>query len=142
MLLLLFQLNGYTCALDAADIEEILPCPALRPLSGVPPAVRGALNYRGRLITVIDPSILLNGPPARNLLSTRLTILCPLQPSSDPLALILESATDMRKIEPSDIVPLTIGEAPGMPALGQVLLGEEETIQLIDPRDLIARMKV
>ena len=52
--LLLFRSAGQTFALDAAAAREILPLQAATRIPGAAPAVRGLVNVRGVLVTLID----------------------------------------------------------------------------------------
>lgn len=63
--LLLFKLADSTGGIELEIVREILPpSPATR-LPGAPPYVRGLINVRGTVITVIDLVSRLFGHPAR-----------------------------------------------------------------------------
>lgn len=63
--LLLFKLADRTGGIELEIVREILPpSPATR-LPGAPPYVRGLINVRGTVITVIDLVARLFGRPAR-----------------------------------------------------------------------------
>lgn len=71
MLFLTFRLGQDRYALDAGQIEAILPLVAIKQLPGAPAGVAGAIGYRGRPVPLIDLSLLALGRPAEPLLSTR-----------------------------------------------------------------------
>jgi purine-binding chemotaxis protein CheW len=52
--LLLFRSAGQTLAIDAAAAREILPAGAATRIPGAAPAVRGLVNVRGLLVTLVD----------------------------------------------------------------------------------------
>jgi len=52
--LLLFRSAGQTLAIDAAAAREILPVAPATRIPGASPAVRGLVNVRGLLVTLID----------------------------------------------------------------------------------------
>ncbi len=52
--LLLFRSAGQTLAIDAAAAREILPVVPATRIPGAAPAVRGLVNVRGLLVTLID----------------------------------------------------------------------------------------
>ncbi len=52
--LLLFRSAGQTLAIDAAAAREILPLAPATRIPGAAPAVRGLVNVRGLLVTLID----------------------------------------------------------------------------------------
>ena len=63
--LLLFRLADQIGAIDLGLVREILPPPPATRLPGAPPYVRGLINVRGSVITVIDLPQRLYGLPAR-----------------------------------------------------------------------------
>ena len=52
--LLTFSLGGATFGLGILEIEEINRVMAMTPVPKAPPYVRGIVNLRGRIVTVID----------------------------------------------------------------------------------------
>ncbi|WP_240156451.1 chemotaxis protein CheW, partial [Burkholderia sp. Ax-1720] len=75
MLFLLFELEGARYALDAADIAEVLPLAAAKPIPGAPAWVAGIVIHRGVPVPVIDVSRLALGRAAAPRRSAR-TIRC------------------------------------------------------------------
>ena len=116
MLLLTFQAGGQTYGLDARNVIQVAPYPTCTSLSHAPAYVAGLVTWRGRTVPVIDLSALLEGTPARPLLSTRLLVIDYPQPdgSSHPLGLLAEKAVetvvqDETRCEPQKV---TIPDAP------------------------------
>ena len=52
--LLVFAIGGHRCALPHGGVERVLPAAELTRLPGAPGVVAGILNYRGRLLPVVD----------------------------------------------------------------------------------------
>jgi purine-binding chemotaxis protein CheW len=52
--LLLFRSGGQVFAVEAGAVLEILPTSPPTRIPGAPAAVRGLINVRGRLVTVVD----------------------------------------------------------------------------------------
>ena len=52
--LLLFRAGGQVFAVEAGAVLEILPTTTPTRIPGAPPAVRGLINVRGTLVTVVD----------------------------------------------------------------------------------------
>jgi purine-binding chemotaxis protein CheW len=52
--LLIVELRGGLYALDSHAVREIVEMPAATRLPGAPPHIRGVVNLRGQLLTVID----------------------------------------------------------------------------------------
>ena len=121
MLGLTFRAAGQSYVLEAGQVRAVAPLAALRPLPGAPPHIAGLAGFRGRVIPVVDLSVLLGGKPAPPLLSTRLLIVeCP-QPDGQlaELGLIAEQATETMTLSADDCQPLGIS-IPGAPWLGEV----------------------
>lgn len=61
---LVFTLAGRTRCAPVEEVREIVPIAPLTRLPGAPRHVRGIINLRGTLVTVIDASLCLYGVPA------------------------------------------------------------------------------
>lgn len=53
---LVFHLDGKTCALKTIDIQEIIQLEPITPIPRSPPYVSGIMNFRGSLLTILDPA--------------------------------------------------------------------------------------
>lgn len=73
-LFLMFELDGERYALDAADIEEVLPLAATKAVPGAPEWIAGLLMRSGQPVPVIDVPMLALGRRAHALRSTRLVM--------------------------------------------------------------------
>lgn len=116
MLLLTFQAGGQTYGIDARNVIQVAPFPAYTPLPHAPAYIAGLATWRGQTLPVIDLSVLLDGTPARALLSTRLLVVDypSAEGGSHPLGLLVEKAVEIVKqdevrCEPQKVV---IPEAP------------------------------
>jgi purine-binding chemotaxis protein CheW len=63
---LVFALAGRTRCAAVEDVREIVPIAPLTRLPGAPRHVRGLINLRGNLVTVMDASLCLYGVAADN----------------------------------------------------------------------------
>jgi purine-binding chemotaxis protein CheW len=61
---LVFAVAGRTRCADVDQVREIVPITATTRLPGAPRYVRGLINLRGTLVTVMDASMCLYGVPA------------------------------------------------------------------------------
>ena len=61
---LVFAVAGRTRCADVDEVREIVPITATTRLPGAPRYVRGLINLRGTLVTVMDASMCLYGVPA------------------------------------------------------------------------------
>jgi len=65
--LLLFRSGGWVLAVDAGAVREIVPAAPPTRIPGSPAAVRGLVNVRGTLVTVVDAALAVGAadtPPA------------------------------------------------------------------------------
>ena len=60
--LLLFEVAGTLCACDLDAVREIVPARPATRLPGAPGWVRGIMNLRGTLLTVIDLAVRFGAP--------------------------------------------------------------------------------
>jgi chemotaxis-related protein WspB len=74
MLFLLFQLGTDRYAIDVRQVVEVLPMLAVKQIPRAPATVRGAFDYRGSSVPLIDLSQLALGRPAQTRLSTRIML--------------------------------------------------------------------
>ncbi|MGN7979864.1 chemotaxis protein CheW [Burkholderia sp. 22313] len=73
-LFLMFELDGERYALDAADIDEVLPLATTKAVPGAPEWIAGLLMRGGQPVPVIDVPMLALGRRAHALRSTRLVM--------------------------------------------------------------------
>jgi purine-binding chemotaxis protein CheW len=57
--LLPFLLGAESYALDLVEVQEVVENPALHALPGAPEVIAGAISFHGRIVPVIDLSLLL-----------------------------------------------------------------------------------
>ena len=135
MLLVVFQAGAERFGLEISPVREVLPLPALRPLPGVAEYVAGVFDYHGTLVPAIDLSQLLEGRPARLLLSTRV-ILVDYAPEH-LLGLVAERATETVCCREEDWLPAGV-KAEGAPYAGPILRHEDGMIQRVTVEELLA----
>lgn len=126
-LYLLFTLDGDRYALAAEEIVELLALQPLKRLPEAPPWVAGLISHRGRAVPVIDLAARHTGRPAARRTSTRLAVVAyPAGPAlpPEPLGLILEQATETRRLAEAGFGPTGIDPGPA-PYLGAVRAGDK-----------------
>ena len=74
MLMLLFYIGDDRYALAARQVVEVISLVELKKLARSPKYLAGLLNYRGKIIPVIDINQLLSGNSYQPYLSTRIII--------------------------------------------------------------------
>lgn len=59
LLLATFFVRDSLCALDTSLVQEIIRVGAMTPVPHAPEAVRGVMNLRGRIVTLLDAGVIL-----------------------------------------------------------------------------------
>ena len=96
--LAVFQVGPITGALDIGDIQEINKHLDITAVFNAPPCVRGVLNLRGRIITVIDLREKL-GLPTRELDATMRIIV--VADGEEHIGLLVDRILDVTPVDPA-----------------------------------------
>ncbi|KUY96309.1 chemotaxis protein CheW [Burkholderia territorii] len=138
-LFLMFELDGERYALDAADIDEVLPLAATKVVPGAPEWIAGLLMRGGQPVPVIDVSMLALGRRAHALRSTRLVMArCRVgQLDRDRvIGLIVERATQTLRIDRAAFRASGVS-TPRTRWLGRVANTSHGIVQQVSVADLI-----
>ncbi|KWN09622.1 chemotaxis protein CheW [Burkholderia territorii] len=138
-LFLMFELDGERYALDAADIDEVLPLAATKVVPGAPEWIAGLLMRGGQPVPVIDVSMLALGRRAHALRSTRLVMArCRVgQLERDRvIGLIVERATQTLRIDRAAFRASGVSTARTR-WLGRVANTSDGIVQQVSVADLI-----
>ncbi len=138
MLLLHFEIGEGKYALPAERVLKVLPYIKLKKIPKTPEFVAGFMNYRGRLIPVIDLCSLILDRPCNPFLSTRIILIdYPFgKEGTAPLGLIAECVTEAVHGNESDFVFSGLKHQDS-PFLGGVALDEEGMVQFIETNLLL-----
>lgn len=101
-LMLLFYIGNKRYAIDADKIEEIIPLVKIEEITEDNEKLAGHINYRGRMIPVIDIAKHLHGKNSRKMLSTRIMIMDPGN-KSEIFGIIAEKVTETQYVDDSSI---------------------------------------
>jgi chemotaxis-related protein WspB len=161
MLLLTFTAGAnHRYAVVVARVVEVVPRVELRPVPHAPVFLAGLLGYRGKVVPVIDVSVLLGAPPCPERLSTRIILVnaasgdhnqrkpdrhgsaedsgsTPSNPAPDRdiLGLIAEHVSDLITVRPEQVSPPAV-QLPEAPYLGAIVQTVEGIVQLIEVEKL------
>jgi purine-binding chemotaxis protein CheW len=91
---LVFTVAGRTRCCDIEAVREIVPITPTTRLPGAPPHVRGLINLRGSLVTVLDAALCLYGVPA---VETEASILL-VERGSRVAGVIVDNVFDMQSL--------------------------------------------
>ena len=132
MLLLMFRAGDSPYALDAGQVVEVIPRVDLRPIPRAPAFLAGLLGYRGRVVPVIDFSVLVGAAASPKALSTRLVLIrfTGYDREARLVGLVAEDVSHVANLDRSQVVspPMRLEEAP---FLGAVVRHDGGLIQLV-----------
>ncbi len=132
MLLLMFRTGETRYAIDTKRVVEVVPRVDFRSLPHAPAYLIGLLGYRGKVVPVIDFSLLVGRSPCREVLSSRviLTEFTAMDGRAQLLGLLAENVSRVYNISHEQFMTtaMALEEAP---YLGAVLNREEGLVQLV-----------
>jgi len=145
MQLLTFTAGGQTYAIEARSVVEVLPAVPVRSVPRLPDYVLGVVDYRGRLIPVIDLAKRLIDEFSTRRLSTRLLVVdVPGRAPSDPsrqatrprLGIIAENmVSTLRSDEVDTVFPAMHLE--NSTYLGRILRLNGQTVHMLVVENLL-----
>jgi chemotaxis signal transduction protein len=127
---------GQHYAVDVGPIVEIIPLVEARPIPQTDPWIRGLINYRGRLIPLLDMASLLGNSPCPPRMACRILVVRARPPEETLVGLAIEQLIG---VEPLDFT--AAAAHPGLSAakadyLGPVAWTEQTAVQLVYPERL------
>jgi chemotaxis-related protein WspB len=134
MLLLILEAGGMRYGVAASRVVEVIPVPVLRPLPGISAFIPGVFSYHGRVVPVVDLSMLLSDGLSRRLLSTRILLVRfqGLQGNEAVLVgFMAEHATETLECNREEFQPAGV-HGSGTPYAGDILVRPEGLIQELD----------
>ena len=126
MQFLLMELGNGVYAVDSAAVREIVPTRSATRLPGAPPHVRGVMNLRGRLVTVVDLTRRLTGEGVRNAEGSTIVV----QSGERVLGLSVDEVRDVQTLEVSGPEGLAYDQRRHGLIRGLGRLGDEVVIVL------------
>jgi chemotaxis-related protein WspB len=133
VLFLSFQLGDRSYAMPCAHVLEIVPMVTLDRVPDGPRYLAGQLDYRGRIVPVIDLATLVVGEPCRPSLSTRIVVVeqSAAGAAMPAIGLVAERVTETITKERSDFKPAGV-EVDHLRFLAGVFAGDGGMIHLLD----------
>jgi purine-binding chemotaxis protein CheW len=96
-----FRVCDMLCGLDIVDVQEIKRVHQITAVHRAPPEVRGVVNMRGRIVTIIDVRQKLGFTPAGD--GPALVIIVPHR--DELLGLLVDDVDDIVRAEPGTLAP-------------------------------------
>lgn len=138
VLYLLLHLRNDRYAIDATQIEEVIPFVDVKELPGAPRGVAGLIDYYGQPVPVLDLSLIALGAPTSARMSARIVLVW-YEPDSRTrrlIGLLVPRATDVLRSADVDFLPAGVA-TPDARYLGNVLPHANGLIQRIRVADLV-----
>ena len=129
--LLVVELSGGLYGIDSSTVREIVTALDAARLPGAPAFVRGVVNLRGQLLTVIDIGHRLTGEPS----SASDGSIVVINASDRALGLLVEDVHDVQELAVAPTEREVLGRADGL-LIGVGRLGDE-VVLVIDIPELI-----
>ena len=96
---LVFTIAGRTRCSDIDDVREIVPITPTTRLPGAPAYVRGLINLRGSLVTVMDAALCLYGVPAVDAEASILLV----ERNGRVAGVIVDNVFDMQSLDADEV---------------------------------------
>ena len=139
MLMLLFYIGDDRYALAARQVVEVISLVELKKLARSPKYLAGLLDYRGKIIPVIDLCQLLSRRSYQPYLSTRIIIVNYAfnKENLSLLGVIAERVTETLELQETDLIEPDIQASTGA-YLGGIITDEQGMIQYIQVESLLS----
>ena len=150
MHVLLFQVGSEQYAVGTAGVVEVVPAVDLRAVPRTHDAVAGLLEYRGRIVPIVDLCQLFGQGACPRQFSNRI-IVCDLATQADAavpdavrwIGMLAQNVTRDAVLDPDQEGAHPGPRTPDAPVLGPVLASDAGLVQLVRieallPQDLIA----
>lgn len=146
-----FFLGEERYGIDILTVREINRQVQITPARGAPPAVRGFMNLRGQIVTVIDPAVRLGYPPREIRPTSRLVILktnadlaslglSELETDDELAGLWIDRISDVITVSADQIDPAPPDQSGVNDHLiAAVVQRNDQVIRLVDPSALLRR---
>ena len=129
--LLIIKLHGGLFGVDADAVREIVDFPAATRLPGAPPYVRGVVNLRGQLLTVVDIGHRLTGSPATSTEGSIVVVAA----EGRALGLLVDDFQDVQEVQVATADREMLARADGL-LTGVGRLGDE-VVLVVDIPELV-----
>lgn len=127
--LAMFKLGEILLGIDIRCIREINRVEDITPIPDAPPQVKGVVNLRGEVVTVINLRTILELPPQEMTSASRLMIV---QSEDEAIGLLVDSVSDVATVQRTEEEPLP-ANVHGIDSrffLGMYRVGNELLVEL------------
>lgn len=109
-LLATFFVRDALCALDASGVQEVIRVESITSVRHAPPEVMGAMNLRGKIVTLLDLGVILGFGRSVVTRESRVFII---EDRNEFLGILVDSAGEVIELEPGkqELLPVNIPAA-------------------------------
>lgn len=132
----------FTCgeqeyAIDVKEIKELIPLVKIYSLPHLSENFIGYINYRGKMIPVLDLAVFLGYLPAQINMSTRIVVMNFLKKDGSELLMgvIVENAVKVEQFDDSEVIQPDINIIKH-PVISKIIIRGERSVYLITFRSL------
>jgi len=131
----ILRFAGARYAVDMRSVAEVVPVPKLTRVPGSPSWLSGVVNWRGRVLPVVDLRPLVGAPLAPLPTSSRLVVL-----SEDDVevGVVADMVPGLLDCDPEDLEPLPATVAAGIAPLVRGVVDFDGPVALLDTQAVFA----
>jgi purine-binding chemotaxis protein CheW len=139
-LLATFFVGDALCALDASAVQEVIRVESVTGVRHAPPEVVGVMNLRGKIVTLLDPGIILGLGKTVPTRDSRVFII---EDRNEFLGVLVDRAGEVVEVEAGDgeSLPVNIPAAQAR-FFQQVCRAGGHVIAVLNPHELLNESKV
>jgi purine-binding chemotaxis protein CheW len=139
VLLATFFVGNALCALDASEVQEVLRVDSVTPVWHAPAEVLGVMNLRGKIVTLLDPGIILGLGKS---VATRESRVFILEDRNEFLGILVDRAGEVVEVErgQGESLPVNIPAAQAR-FFQQVCRAGGHVIAVLNPREVLNESK-
>jgi purine-binding chemotaxis protein CheW len=138
-LLATFFVGDALCALDASGVQEVIRVESVTQVRHAPAEVVGVMNLRGKIVTLLDPGIILG---LGKTVATRESRVFVIEDRNEFLGILVDRAGEVVEVEPGEgeALPVNIPAAQAR-FFQQVCRAGGQVIAVLNARELLNESK-
>jgi len=131
----ILRFAGARYAVDMSTVAEVVPVPPTTRVPGGPPWLSGVVNWRGRVLPVLDLRPLVGAPLSPMPTSARLVVLTE---DDVEVGVIADMVPGLLDCDPDSLEPLPATVAPGIAPLVRGVVDFDGPVALLDTGAVLA----
>jgi chemotaxis-related protein WspB len=137
---IIWSVGSERYAIATEHVVEVVPCVSPRPLAHAMPWVKGLMNYRGRLIPLIDGTALLGQESVETRMHSRVLVLrlCENAQDGESVGLLVEQVIGVDNIDFDDDAAHPGLRLPDAEYLGPIASTKGGMVQLVAPDRMLS----